>query len=125
MKAMRCESFTLAWKVRWWWASKPPEPCSADGAIATARALLAMPAEYRGSAARDGPEHFPLGPVNPAAVVLDEAIALRANDIGHLEEWPSHFFLSLRERLTPSRPETSRVSSGLGTACRCLCERCR
>ena len=35
------------------------------------------------------------------------------------------FFLSLRERLTPSRPETSRVSSGLGTACRCLCERCR
>src|SRR5882762_9196523 len=28
MKAMRCESFTLPWKVRWWWASKPPEPCS-------------------------------------------------------------------------------------------------
>src|ERR1700674_5213424 len=27
MKAMRCESFTLRWKVRWWWASKPPEPC--------------------------------------------------------------------------------------------------
>ncbi len=28
MKAMRCESFTLPRKVRWWWASKPPEPCS-------------------------------------------------------------------------------------------------
>ena len=23
-----CESFTLPWKVGWWWASKPPEPCS-------------------------------------------------------------------------------------------------
>src|SRR3989440_11467271 len=28
MKAMRWESFTLPWKVRWWWASKPPDPCS-------------------------------------------------------------------------------------------------
>jgi hypothetical protein len=25
MKAMRCESFTLPWKVRRWWASKPPD----------------------------------------------------------------------------------------------------
>jgi formyltetrahydrofolate deformylase len=41
-----------------------------------------------------------------------ERIALGANDIGHLEEGPSHFFLSLRERWTPSRLETSRVSSG-------------
>ncbi len=96
-----------------------------DGAIATARALVAMPAEYRRTAAGDGPEHFPVGPVNPAAVVLDEAIALCANDIGHLEEGPSHFFLSLRERWTSLRLETSRVSSGLVTACRCLGERCR
>jgi len=65
-----------------------------DGAIATARALVAMPAEYRRTAAGDGPEHFPVGPVNPAAVVLDEAIALCANNIGHLEEGPSHFCLT-------------------------------
>jgi len=31
--------------------------------------------------------------MEPAEVVMDEAIALRANDIGHLEEGPSHFFL--------------------------------
>src|SRR5258707_15327346 len=28
MKAMMCENFTLPWKVRWWWASKPAEPCN-------------------------------------------------------------------------------------------------
>ena len=31
-------------------------------------------------------------------LLLNEAIALGANDIGHLEEGPSHFFFSLRER---------------------------
>jgi len=63
-----------------------------DGAIAAARALVAMPAQCRSAAACDGPEDFPVGPVDPAAVVLDEAIALCANDIGHLEGWPVHFF---------------------------------
>ena len=96
-----------------------------DGAIATSRTLVAMAAECRSATACDGVEDFAVGPVDPAAVVLDEAIALSANDIGHLEEWPSHFFLSLRERLTLSRLETARVSSGLGTACRCLGDRCR
>jgi hypothetical protein len=71
-----------------------------DGAIATARTLVAMAAERRGTATCDGPEHFSVGPMNPATVVLDEAIALSANDIGHLEEWPAHFFLSLPERFT-------------------------
>jgi len=52
-----------------------------DGPIATARALVTMAAECRGTAAGDGPEHFAVGPVDPAAVVLDEAIALCANDI--------------------------------------------
>ena len=28
MKAMRCESFTLPWKVGWWWASKTRSRCS-------------------------------------------------------------------------------------------------
>ena len=95
------------------------------GAIATARALVTMPTECRGAAASDGAQHFPVSPVDPAEVVLNEAIALGANDIGHLEEGPSHFFFSLRERWTPSRLETGSASSGLGMACRCLRERCR
>jgi hypothetical protein len=56
-----------------------------DGAIAAARTQVAMPAQCRSAAACDGPEHFPVRPVDPAAVVLDEAIALCANDIGHLQ----------------------------------------
>jgi hypothetical protein len=96
-----------------------------DGAIATARTLIAMAAECRGTATCNSAEHFAVSPVNPATVFLDEAIALSTNDIGHLEEWPGHFFLSLGVRLTSSRLETWRASRGLGTACNCLFERCR
>src|ERR1700756_3356413 len=107
------------------WAMAIAATVVGDGVIATARALIAMPAECRGTAASNGTQYFPMGPMEPPEVVLDEAIALAANDIGHLEEGPSHFFLSLRDRLTPSRLETSRASSGLGMARRCLGERCR
>ena len=96
-----------------------------DGAIATSRAQVAVPAECRSATACDGSEDFAVGPVDPTAVDLDEAIALCANDIGHLEEWPGHFFFSLRERWMLSRLETARVSSGLVTACRCLGDRCK
>ena len=95
------------------------------GAIATARALITMPTECRGAAASDGAQHFPVGPVDPAEVVLNEAIALGANNIGHLEEGRSHFFFRLRERWMPSRLESGSASSGLGMTCRCLGERCR
>src|SRR5260370_42300985 len=107
------------------WAMAIAAAVIRGGAIATARALVAMPAECSGTAASDRAQYFPVGPVDPAEVVLNEAIALGANDIGHLEDAPRHFFLSLRDLLTPSRPQTSRASSGLGIARRCLCERCR
>src|SRR5271167_1574328 len=107
------------------WAMAITTAVIRGGAIATARTLIAMPAESRGTAASDRTQYFPVGPVDPAEIILNEAIALGTNDIGHLEEGSSHFFLSLRERWTPSRLETSRVSSGLGTACRCLRERWR
>ena len=96
-----------------------------DGLVAAARTLVAMSSQRRGAAACDSLEHFTMVPVNPAATVLDEAIALRANDVGHLQGWPGHFFSSLRERRTVSKLEISRVSSGLLTACRCLRDRCR
>src|SRR5215469_16417942 len=70
-----------------------------DGLIATARAMVAMSTQGCGTATSNGLEHFAVSPVDPAAVVLDEAIVLCANDIGHLERWPSHFFSSLRECL--------------------------
>src|ERR1700739_3500526 len=54
-----------------------------DGAIATARALVAMPAQSCRATTCDRAEHFAVGPVNPAKMVLDEALALGPNDIGH------------------------------------------
>src|SRR5215470_14629196 len=82
---------------------------------------MAIPA----TVVRDGAQHFAVQCANPTPVVLDEAIALSANDISHLERWPVHFFFSLRERCRCSRLEISSVSSGLATACRCLRDRCR
>ena len=96
-----------------------------NGTIAAARTLVAMSSQRRGAAACDSLEHFTMAPVNPAATVLDEAIALRANDVGHLQGWPGHFFSSLRERLTWSRLESSSESSGFVIACRCFGDRCR
>ena len=42
-----------------------------------------------------------------------EAVAMRTNDIGHLEEWRFHFLCNFRERLIWSGLETSMVSNGL------------
>jgi hypothetical protein len=80
------------------WAMAITATVIGDGAIATARALIAMPTGCRGAAASDGAQNFPMGPMEPAEVTVEEAIAFGANDIGHLEEGPSHFFLSLRDR---------------------------
>src|SRR5215469_7664959 len=96
-----------------------------NGTIAAARTLIAMSSQRHGAAACDGLEHFTVAPVNPAATVVDEAITLRANDVGHLQGWPGHFFSRLRECLTRSRLESWSESSGLGVACRCFGDRCR
>jgi hypothetical protein len=107
------------------WAMPIAATVERDGAIAAARALVTVPAQSRRATACDGTEDFAVGAVDPAEIILDEALALGANDVGHLEEGPSHYFLSLRERGTASRLVTSSASSGLGIAWRCLCERCR
>src|SRR6516165_3665038 len=96
-----------------------------NGTIAAARTLVAVTAQNVSAACGDGLQDLAVRPVNPAAVVLDEAITLCANDICHLQGWPGHFFSSLRERLTWSRLDSSRTSSGLAIAWRCLGDRCR
>src|SRR5215469_17151185 len=55
-----------------------------DGMIAAARTLVAMSAQCRGAAACDSQEHFAMAPVHPATTGADKAIALCANDVGHL-----------------------------------------
>jgi hypothetical protein len=77
------------------------------------------------AATRDGVQHLPLCPRQPGPTAFDEALALGANDIGHLEGGPHHFLCLFREWWTISGPDTFRVSSGLATACRCRRERCK
>jgi hypothetical protein len=55
-----------------------------DGTIAAARTLVAVAAQTGSTAASDRLQDLAMRPVNPAAVVLDEAIPLCANDISHL-----------------------------------------
>jgi hypothetical protein len=54
-----------------------------DGTMATTGALVEMSTHDRGTTVSDGTEHFLVRPVNPAAVVGDEAIALCPYDVGH------------------------------------------
>jgi hypothetical protein len=58
-----------------------------------------MPTEYRHAAPSNRAQYLPMGRMKPAEVAVDETIALRANNIGHLDEGPSHFFLRLQGRL--------------------------
>src|SRR5215469_704391 len=96
-----------------------------NGTIAAARALVAMAAQNGSATRSDGLQDLAVRPVNPAAMVLDKAITLCANDIGHLQGWPGHFFVSLRGRLTCSRLESSSESSGFVIAWRCFGDRWR
>src|SRR5208283_80211 len=73
----------------------------------------------------DGVEYAQMEPRQPGPVFGDEAIAVLANDVGHLEGWLVHRFCSFLERLMSSVLETLIVSNGLVTEVRCFRERCR
>ena len=86
---------------------------------------IAMPTECRCSTLGDGPEDAPMLPGHPGAVRLQEALAMLAHDVGHLEGWPRHRLCFNRGRRAVSGPEIVSASSGFATACRCFCERWR
>ena len=96
-----------------------------EGRLRALVTAIAVPAERRGATLRDRPEDAPMLPADPGAVRLQEAIAMSAHDVGHLEGWPRHRLCSRRVRRTVSVPETGIASSGLATACRCRCDKCR
>ena len=81
-------------------------------------AAIAVAAERGRAALRDRPEHTPMLPRHPRAVGVQDAIAMSAHDVGHLEGWPRHRLWSRRVRRTVSIPETDIASSGFATACR-------
>jgi hypothetical protein len=66
------------------WAMPIATGVEDDGAMATTGTLMEMSTQDRGTAVSDGAEHFLVGPVNPAAVVGDEAFTLRPYNVGHL-----------------------------------------
>ena len=86
---------------------------------------IEMAAQHGRAAVLDGVEHAQVVPSQPGTVLLDEAVLVFPDDIGHLEGWPLHRFCNLRESLTLSGLETSIVSSGFATAVKCFRERCR
>ena len=84
-----------------------------------------MASQRRRATPRQGAEDAPVLSRQPEAVLLDEAIAVRADDVGHLKGWPSHGFCSRRDRRAVSGPAIAIVSKGLVTACKCRRERWR
>jgi hypothetical protein len=65
------------------WAMPIATGVEDDGAMATTGTLMEVSTQDRGTAVSDGAEHFLVRPVNPAAVVGEEAFALRPYNVGH------------------------------------------
>ena len=93
--------------------------------MAALTTAIQMSAERSRATVLDGKENAELEPGQPGAVPFDEAVAMGANDVCHLERWLVHFLISFRDRLIWSGLETSMLSSGLPADRRWRCDRCR
>ena len=91
-----------------------------DGGMSAVRALIAMPAQRGGAAARDGQQHLFVLAVDPLATALNEGLSCTANDVGHLQRRPAHALC-----VGSPSPRIASASSGLAVALRCRRERCR
>jgi hypothetical protein len=89
---------------------------------------IEMPTQCGGATTRDRPQHGSLLRTEPR-MLLDEDVALRVEDIGHLHRRPAHGvlvgFRFSRDRGSTTGAATCSCSSGLGAACRWRCDRCR
>src|SRR5579864_4167429 len=98
-----------------------------DGAMAACVAVIDMTTERGGSTARDRAQHGALLHAEPR-MLLDEAITLRVEDIGHLHGGPGHDgpgFRRSRDRCSTTGGTTCSCSSGFGAACKWRRDRCR
>jgi hypothetical protein len=96
-----------------------------EGAMSAGGTAIEMPAHRGGptALARPQPAEVRRGP--PDAMGLDEACAVSTDEVRHLERWPGHRFCSRRVRRTVSACDTGIASSGLATAWRWRCDKCR
>ena len=88
-------------------------------------AAIEMPAQGGRPTPFDRPQHTEVLDGQPGAMGLDEACAVSTDDVSHLEGWPGHRLRSRRVRRTVSVPATGIASSGLATAWRWRCDKCR
>jgi hypothetical protein len=86
-----CEQFFLASRLPaatscylTLWAMPIATRMEDDDPMAATGTLVEMSPQDRGTTVSDGAEHFLVRPVDPAAVVGDQAFALRPCDVGHL-----------------------------------------
>src|SRR2546427_10357944 len=84
-----------------------------------------MTAESSGSAAQDGAHDLELLETKLASVAIDERVALRAEDVGHLHGGPVRSFFFRPDRLIVSSVETQVASTGLLTEYICRAQRCK
>ena len=96
-----------------------------DGLMAAASAAIDVAAQSGCTATGAGPHHFELLIADPGFVSVDEAVASGAEDVGHLKGGPAHYGWILKERFIVSGAAIAMLSTGLDTACRCRCDRCR
>jgi hypothetical protein len=68
--------------------------------MAALLAAVQMTAERSSAAVLDGGKHAEMQPGQPGPALLDEAVTMCTDDIGHLERWPFHLLCSLRDRFT-------------------------
>ena len=89
-----------------------------DGLMAAGATRVDVPAERGGATARDRAEHRSLLHAQPR-MLLDEGVALRVEDIGHLHRRPAHAGLGFRfsrDRGRTTGAGTCSCSSGFGAA---------
>jgi len=66
------------------------------GTIPAADTPITMPAQGGGAAAQDGRQHFQMLAADPATTRFDELLPRHPDEIGHLQRWPTHLFISRR-----------------------------
>jgi hypothetical protein len=98
-----------------------------DGLVSAGVTPIEMPTQCGGATARDRPKDRSLLHAQPR-MLLEERVALRAEDIGHLHGRPAHDcggFRRSRDRGIIGGAVTCSCSSGIGAAWRCRRDRWR
>ncbi len=93
--------------------------------MAALTTAIQMSAERSRAAVLDGKQDAEMQPRQPGPVPVNEAVAVRANDVCHLERRLVHFLCNFRDRFTWSGLDSSMLSSGVPAALMWRSDRCR